>query len=82
MEAVLIKKEELELALADAVDEVGGVNNFPVFVDKLYTFYTRSPVNQLAECAGKLDQQINTISRIFSTRWVVSSFRNNFSGMV
>lgn len=53
----------LELALADAVDEVGGVNHFQIFMDKLYTLYSRSPMNQrqLADCAGELDQQINKI---------------------
>lgn len=67
----------LELALADAVDEVGGVNHFQIFMDKLYTLYSRSPMNQrqLADCAGELDQQINKIGRILSTRWVASSFR-------
>lgn len=67
----------LELALSDAVDEVTGVNHFQIFMDKLYTLYSKSPKNQreLAACALELDQQMNKIGRILSTRWVASSFR-------
>ncbi|KAJ8871956.1 hypothetical protein PR048_028296 [Dryococelus australis] len=47
----------LELSLADSV-EVGGVNHFHIFMDKLYISYSRSPMNRrrLAECAAELDK--------------------------
>ncbi|KAJ4430074.1 hypothetical protein ANN_22283 [Periplaneta americana] len=59
----------LELALADAIDEVGGVNHFQIVLDKLYTLYSRSPMNQrqLAECAVQLDQAMNKIACILTT---------------
>ncbi|KAJ8879717.1 hypothetical protein PR048_020325 [Dryococelus australis] len=67
----------LELELSYAVDEVSGVNNFQIFMDKLYTLYNNSPKNQrqLAECAAQLDQQVKKIGKVLSTRWVASSFR-------
>lgn len=67
----------LELAIADAVSEVAGVNHFQAFMDKLYTLYSTSPKNkrELKECAQELDTQMNKIGRILSTRWVASSFR-------
>lgn len=67
----------LELALSDAINEVGAVNHFQIFMDKVYSVYSRSPKNQreLAECASGLDQEINKIGKILGTRWVASSFR-------
>lgn len=48
-------------ALKNAIDEVGVVNNFQIFMDKLYTFYSKSTKDQheLAECGIELDQQAN-----------------------
>ncbi|KAJ8897992.1 hypothetical protein PR048_003352 [Dryococelus australis] len=67
----------LELALSDAVDKVSGVNNFKIFMDKLYTLSNNSPKNQrqLAECAAQLNQQVKKIGKVLRTRWVASSFR-------
>ncbi|XP_064421760.1 E3 SUMO-protein ligase KIAA1586-like [Latimeria chalumnae] len=67
----------LELAVGDSVTEVSGVNHFHSLMDKLYSVYNRSPLNQrqLAECAAELEQQISKIGRILSTRWVASSFQ-------
>lgn len=67
----------LELAIADAVSEVAGVNHFQSFMDKLYSLYSTSPKNkrELKECAQELDMQMNKIGRVLSTRWVASSFR-------
>ncbi|KAJ8880810.1 hypothetical protein PR048_017281 [Dryococelus australis] len=68
---------KFELALSDAVDEVSGVNNFQIFMDKLYTLYNNWLKNQrqLAECAAQLDQQVKKMGKVVSTRWVVSSIR-------
>uniref|UniRef100_A0A6P7GS56 E3 SUMO-protein ligase KIAA1586-like n=1 Tax=Diabrotica virgifera virgifera TaxID=50390 RepID=A0A6P7GS56_DIAVI len=67
----------LELALSDAVDEVGAVNHFQIFMDKIYSTYSKSPKNQreLSECASKLEQQLQKIGKVLGTRWVASSYR-------
>lgn len=67
----------LELALGGAIDKVGTVNHFQIFVGKLYSIYSKSTKNQreLAECAKELDQEINKIGKVLGTRWVASSFR-------
>lgn len=67
----------LELALSDAIDEVGAVNHFQIFMDKLHSTYSKSTKNQreLAECAKDLDIEINKIGKVLGTRWVASSFR-------
>lgn len=77
----------IELAVADAADDVRGVNHFRSFMDALYSLYSRSPKTQktLAIQAAQLDVQIKKIGRVLNTRWVASSFRavdavwNNFS---
>lgn len=68
----------IELAVSDSVDDVGAVNHFQIFMDKLYTLYSKSPKNQreLAKCAHELDLQLNKIGRILGTRWVASSFKS------
>lgn len=50
----------LELAVGDTMSDVSGVNHFQAFMDKLYTVYSQSPLNQqeLAECAAELHQQV------------------------
>lgn len=79
----------LELALNDAMNEVAGINNFKIFMDKLYSLYHQSPKNQneLRQVASSLEKQILKIERILSVRWVASSKRtinaviNNFSAL-
>lgn len=67
----------LELAVGDAVKDANGINNFRVFMDKLYTLYHASPKNryELKECASDLEEQLYTIGRVLDTRWVSSSLR-------
>ncbi|KAK9679701.1 hypothetical protein QE152_g39795 [Popillia japonica] len=67
----------IELAVSDSISDVGAVNHFQIFMDKLYTLYSKSPKNQreLAECASELDLELNKIGRILGTRWVSSSFK-------
>lgn len=64
----------LELARADAIDEVVGVNHFQSCMDKLHTLFSTSHKNQrdLAKCATKLDNQINKIGCVLSARWAAS----------
>ena len=76
----------LELAVSDAIRKNKAVNHFQIFFDKLYSIYSRSPKNKrkLSECSKEIDIQLQKIGRIFSVRWVASSYRtvaavwNNF----
>lgn len=79
----------LELAVNYAAEEVHGVSHFRIFMDSLYTLYSRSPKmhNQLQVVAKELDLQLKKIGRVLNTRWVASSFRtvqavwNNFEAL-
>lgn len=66
----------LELSVHDAVKEIGGVNRFKSFIDKLYVTYHASPKNarELQVCASLLEDKLLKIGRILSTRWVASSY--------
>ena len=76
----------LELAVSDAIRENKAVNHFQILFDKLYSIYSRSPKNKrkLSECSKEIDIQLQKIGRMFSVRWVASSYRtvaavwNNF----
>lgn len=65
----------LELAVADCLKEVSGINHFQSFIEKLYSLYHMSPknMNKLKECANSIDQQLLKISKIFTIKWVASS---------
>jgi len=79
----------LELAVADCLKEVSGINHFQSFIEKLYSLYHMSPknMNELKECANSIDQQLLKIGKIFTIRWVASSLRtikavwNNFESL-
>uniref|UniRef100_A0A3P9HRP9 DUF4371 domain-containing protein n=1 Tax=Oryzias latipes TaxID=8090 RepID=A0A3P9HRP9_ORYLA len=47
------------------------------FLDSLYSLYSQSPKNmrELSECAHNLHITLKRISRVFSVRWVASSWR-------
>ena len=68
----------IELSVSDTLDEVGGVNHFTIFLDKLYSVYSPSPKNQreLAACAKDLDIELRKVSKMLSIRWVASTFRS------
>ncbi|XP_078542378.1 E3 SUMO-protein ligase KIAA1586-like [Lissotriton helveticus] len=68
----------LELAVADTVDEVAGVNHFKIFMDSLYATYSMSPKNQreLNLAASELCVQLQKIGKMLDTRWVASSYRS------
>lgn len=67
----------LELAVGDVVKEMGTINHFKTFMDKLYAVYSASNKNrmELKDAADSLDIQLCKIGRILDTRWVASSFR-------
>jgi len=50
----------LELAVGDAADEAQGVSHFRIFMDSLYTLYSRSPKmhKHLQTAARELDIQV------------------------
>uniref|UniRef100_H2ZRS2 HAT C-terminal dimerisation domain-containing protein n=1 Tax=Latimeria chalumnae TaxID=7897 RepID=H2ZRS2_LATCH len=67
----------LELAVADAIDEVTTVNHFKAFMEKLHNTYSQSNKNEweLHEALAEVGSQILCIGRILDVRWVASSFR-------
>jgi hypothetical protein len=68
---------KLELAVNDCVSSVGGINNFKIFMDKLYSLYSASPKNriELQQAAETLESELQKIGRMLDTRWVASSYR-------
>jgi len=68
----------IELSVADTLSEVGGVNHFTIFLDKLYSVYSPSPINQreLAACATELDIELKKVSKMLTIRWVASTLRS------
>ena len=68
---------KLELAVGDSVTSVAGVNNFKVFMDKLYSLYSSSPKNciELQQAAETVEVELQKIGRMLDTRWVASSYR-------
>uniref|UniRef100_A0A3B3BXM0 DUF4371 domain-containing protein n=1 Tax=Oryzias melastigma TaxID=30732 RepID=A0A3B3BXM0_ORYME len=67
----------LELAVAQALDKTGGTKDFQAFLDSLYSLHSQSPKNmrELSECAHNLHITLKRIGRVFSVRWVASSWR-------
>uniref|UniRef100_A0A8C7YBF1 E3 SUMO-protein ligase KIAA1586-like n=1 Tax=Oryzias sinensis TaxID=183150 RepID=A0A8C7YBF1_9TELE len=67
----------LELAVDQALDKTGGTKDFQAFLDSLYSLYSQSPKNmrELSECARNLHITLKRIGRVFSVRWVASSWR-------
>uniref|UniRef100_H3AXD6 DUF4371 domain-containing protein n=1 Tax=Latimeria chalumnae TaxID=7897 RepID=H3AXD6_LATCH len=67
----------LELAVADAIDEVTIVNHFKAFMEKLHNIYRQSNKNEreFNEASAEVGSQILRLGRILDVRWVASSFR-------
>ena len=68
---------KLELAVNDCVKAVGGINNFKIFMDKLYSLYSASPKNkmELQNAAQSLETELLKIGKMLDTWWVASSYR-------
>jgi hypothetical protein len=66
----------LELAVHDAIKKTCGVNEFKQFLDSLYAVYSNSNKNstEIEKCAKSLAVQFRKIGKIFTVRWVASSF--------
>uniref|UniRef100_A0A3P8SJE1 Uncharacterized protein n=1 Tax=Amphiprion percula TaxID=161767 RepID=A0A3P8SJE1_AMPPE len=67
----------LELAVDQALDKTGGTKDFHAFLDSLYALYSQSPKNtrELSECAHNLHITLRRIGKVFTVRWVASSWR-------
>ena len=66
----------LDLSVADAIKDVGGIYHFQSFLDRLYTLYSQSPKNSraLQKACLELGIKFNKVGRILGMRWVSSSF--------
>ena len=67
----------LELAVNQAVHSVNSISHFQMFVDSLYSLYSRSPKNQreLEAAANEVGVELLRVGRMFDVRWVFSSFQ-------
>lgn len=67
----------LELAVNQAVRSVNSISHFQMFVDSLYSLYSRSPKNQreLEAAASDVGVELLRVGRMFDVRWVFSSFQ-------
>ena len=70
--------DKLELAVHDVLKVVTELEHFRMFVDTLYSHFSRSPKNQneLKAVAEDLHVQLRKVVRTFDVRWVASSFRS------
>ena len=67
----------LELAVGIALEIIGGTNDFQSFLEHLYSLYSQSPKNkrELDQCSHDLQTTLKRIGKVFTIRWVASSFR-------
>ena len=67
----------LELAISDAVSSIGDFYPIQAFFDKMYSVYSYSSKlqRQLGEISKDLGLQLNKIGKMFTVRWIASSFR-------
>ena len=67
----------LELAVGNALESIGGTNYFQSFLEHLYSLYSQSPKNkrELDQCSHDLQTTLKKIRKVFTIRWVASSFR-------
>ena len=76
LQSVHCLANRLELAVADSLKLVAGCNNFEFFISKLYSLYHQSTKNarELEKAAAELNIHILKIRKIFTIRWVASSY--------
>lgn len=67
----------LELAVGDTLNDITATNHFKLFLDSLYTLYSRFPKNQveLKEHCKSLNKIFLKIGKVLDVRWIASSFR-------
>jgi len=67
----------LELAVGNAPNATTGTNELQSFLESLYSLYSQSPKNmrERSDCAHDLHISLKRIGKVFTIRWVASSFR-------
>ena len=67
----------LALAISNAVSSINGFYSIPAFFDKIYSVYSYCSKleTQLCEISIHLDLQLKKIGKIFTVRWIASSYR-------
>ena len=67
----------LELAVGIALEIIGGTNHFQSFLEHFYSLYSQSLKNkhELDQCSLDLQTNLKRIDKVFTIRWVASSFR-------
>lgn len=67
----------LELAVGDALEATTGTNDFKFFLDTLYSVYSQSSKHtvELSKCSKELHKSLKKIGKVFTVRWVASSYR-------
>ena len=67
----------LELAIGITLEIIGGTNDFQSLFEHLYSLYSQSPKNrrELEQCSHDLQTTLKRIGKVFTFRWVASSFR-------
>ena len=66
----------LELAVGNALESISGTNDFQSFLEHLYSLYSQSPKKkrELDQCSHDLQTTLKRIGKVFTIRWVASSF--------
>jgi len=66
----------LELAVHDAVSTTNKVSCLRMFMDTLYSYYSRSPKNcrLLQSASESLCVELHKVGKIFDVRWLASSY--------
>ena len=66
-----------ELAVGNASEIIDGTNDFHSFLEHLFSLYSQSPKNkrELNQCSHDLQMTLKRIRKVFTVRWVASSFR-------
>ena len=74
--AVHCLAHRLELAVRDSLECSEGCNQFETFMSKLHMLYSASPKNArlLEDAADEVGVTLKKIGKIFSIRWVASSY--------
>ena len=66
----------MESSVHDAIKITNGISEFKQFLDSLYSIYSLSAKNstKLKNCAQDLDEEFRKIGKLFTIRWIASSY--------
>lgn len=67
----------IELAVSDAIHSIDGFHHIEVLFEKIYSVYSTSAKHQreIVKISSDLDDEFKKVGRIFTIRWVASSYR-------